>query len=131
MVRLALASALLALGLAVVAVAHTRFYATGTSFGYDPARKDFLGEINFATGPRGCQSGRRVRLFRQRPGDDRLMGATRSGTSPGDGPGYWVIKPDAVPPGRYYVKILRRDIGPGSAHTHLCRPYRSSNLPVS
>jgi hypothetical protein len=130
MVRLALASALLALAFAAVAVAHTTFHATGTSFGYDPARDDFLGEINFGSGHPACRSGRRVRLFRQRPGDDRLMGATRSGTSPGDGPGYWVIKPDAVPPGRYYAKVLRRDIGPGAAHEHICRPYRTSNLPV-
>jgi hypothetical protein len=131
MVRVLLATALLCLAVAAAAVAHTRTFPTGSSFGYDPAREDFLGEINFGTGPRGCQSGRRVRLFRQRPGDDRLMGATRSGTSPGDGPGYWVIKPPSVPAGRYYVKILQRDIAPGSAHTHLCRPYRSSALPVS
>jgi hypothetical protein len=131
MVRFVLATLLLALALAATALAHTRSYPTGSSFGYDPAREDFLGEINFATGPRGCKSGRRVLLYRQRPGEDRLMGAARSGTSAGDGPGYWVIKPPSVPPGRYYIQILRRDIGPGPSHDHICRPFRSTNLPIA
>lgn len=122
-------TALLAIA-ASAAVAHTRFYSVGTSFGYDPARKDFLGLVGggFTTGP--CISGRRVRLFRHRPGADRLLGQDRSGSHPGDGPGYWVVAPDGVPPGRYYAVVMRKDLAPGDRHAHICRAYRTAAINV-
>ena len=123
-------TALLAIA-AAAAVAHTRYYPTGTSFGYDPARKDFLGQVNFpdTTGP--CTAGRRVRVFRQRPGDDRLLGSDRSGTHPGDGPGYWVVDVAGIRPGRFYAVVLRKDLAPGDRHAHICRAYRTSAIPLS
>ena len=123
-------TALLAIA-ATAAVAHTRYYPTGTSFGYDPARKDFLGQVNFPDQSGPCTPGRRVKVFRQRPGPDRLLGSDRSGSHPGDGRGYWIVNLDGIRPGRFYAVVVRKDLAPGDAHSHICRAYRTSALPLS
>jgi len=116
---------------AVAAVAHTRYYPTGTSFGYNAAEKDFLGQVNFPSQGGPCTSGRRVRVFRRRPGPDRLLGQDRSGSHPGDGAGYWVVEVAGIRPGRFYAVVLRKDLAPGDRHAHICRAYRTSAIPLS
>lgn len=98
------------------------FLATSSTFAYDPGEQDFLGDVNFFTGPRDCRPGRRVKVWRVRPGDDRLIKVARSNET-----GHWVAALGRVAAGRYYATVARKDIAPG-APERICRPFRTITL---
>jgi hypothetical protein len=105
------------------ASAHDASFKTETSFGFYNGTPDaFLGEVSSPKA--ACERGRVVKVFRQRPGPDRLIGAIRS-----DSYAQWTVE-RTVPAGKYYAKVLKKRIAPRS-HRHVCRAYRSSTLPFS
>jgi hypothetical protein len=64
-----------------------------------------------------CEQSRRVKVFKKRPGHDRLFGKTTSNND-----GRWAIP--AAPNGRFYAKVTRRS--EGTAGTIIvCRADRS------
>ena len=69
-----------------------------------------------------CIGNRNVRLFRARPGDDRLIDTDSSEDN-----GSWSIDVEGDPaPGRYYVNVTRRALGADS-----CAPARSPVIDVA
>jgi hypothetical protein len=119
----ALGVLLIALVGAGIADAHRTSYRTSSSFGFaEPTAA--LGSVSSPQA--GCVRGRLVKLFRKRPGRDPLMGRDRSGVPSGSGDGFWEIS-RSLPDGRYYARVVKKDIGRGS-HRHLCRAYTTSIL---
>ena len=51
-----------------------------------------------------CENHRRVRMFRQRPGDDRLLGTDRS-----DNEGRWEVDHPSLRSGAYYARVARKE----------------------
>ena len=99
-----------------VAPAYAVRHATATSFGFGSSPDQFFGEVSSPKA--ACERGRRVRVFRVRPGDDALVGGDRTSST-----GQWTVKRE-VPAARYYAKVLRKVLGPN----RICRRYRSSTL---
>ena len=53
-----------------------------------------------------CEVHRKVKLFKQRPGPDKLLGKDRSNRR-----GKWKVIVDPLNPGSYYAKVVRREEG--------------------
>jgi hypothetical protein len=71
---------------------------------------------------RGCKDGRRVLVFRVRPGDDQKIGATKSykGTAQ---PGYfWTLVKEGLYRGKFYAKVKPTDA---------CQGDRSETLTIA
>jgi hypothetical protein len=72
----------------------------------------------------GCESFRKVKLFRQRHGPDRLLGHDRTSNR-----GRWEVDVDPLSSGAYYAKVTRR--AEGAAGTiFVCRRDRSKTVVV-
>ena len=55
---------------------------------------------------KACKKGRRVLIFRQRPGADVKVGSTKAAKGLSDNGYYWgYSEPGAAPTGRYYAKV--------------------------
>ena len=79
---------------------------------------DLYGRVTSAK--RACVRNREVKIYRVRPGRDRLFELTYA-----DAHGYWE-QPVGIPQGRFYALIPRIDVTPrGHAGTHYCRRARS------
>jgi hypothetical protein len=64
-----------------------------------------------------CMEGRRVVLYKQRPGADRNLGATASDSRPGNWGDWWETSPARH---RVYAKVKREQ-----HHRYVCRADRS------
>jgi hypothetical protein len=115
---------LIALIAAGTAAAHETRYPTASSFGFVEGPTAAWGVVSSTQA--GCVKGRLVKLFRKKPGPDRLMGRDRSGIPSGSGDGFWEIE-RSLPDGKYYARVIKKNIGRGS-HRHLCRAYTTSVL---
>jgi hypothetical protein len=81
----------------------------------------YHGEVNSEI--RECEGGRRVVLFKLRPGADRKLGAARSESEPDSTPwGLW-LPPGELQRGDVYAAV-RREVGDG----FVCRADRSKIL---
>ena len=59
---------------------------------------------------KACKKGRRVLIFRKRPGADEKVGSTKSYKGLSDNGHYWSLsKPVAAPVGSYYAKVKPTD----------------------
>jgi hypothetical protein len=71
-----------------------------------------------------CESGRRVKLFKQRPGANKLLGKDRTNEH-----GRWVVRVQPLKSGAYRAKVVRR--AEGTAGTiFICRGDRSQTVVV-
>jgi hypothetical protein len=124
------ALALLAGAVAAVGVAaHTTRTDSDISLnGFTSGGADeyFYGDI--ASSNPDCEPARKVRIFRKRPGDDRLYDATRSLQPAGS----FTVTAETgnLPQGDYYSHIRKRDLKPGKRHKHLCKGAKSAELDV-
>lgn len=101
--------------------ADARKFNTATSFGFYASPDAFLGQIS--SGHDKCRRGRLVNVYRKlNRGRKRLIGRAR-----GNRTGQWVLERE-VPRGRYFAQVPRKRFG--ARGKHLCRPYRSSVLPM-
>lgn len=124
-----IAVGLLVLGLGLIAPeAHARSFATSSSFGFYKGNPNasgypdsFLGQIS--SKKKKCVNKRLVKVFRKRPGRDRLIGRDRASST-----GQWIVERRRMPRGRYYVKVPRIKFGAG--RRNVCRAYKSSLIPV-
>ena len=71
-----------------------------------------------------CVAGRKVRLFRVKPGDDKLLGKDLA-----DGKGYWEV-PKAPKSGAYYAKTREIQAGGEESSTVLCLKAKSDKVAV-
>lgn len=71
-----------------------------------------------------CVAGRKVRLFRVKPGDDKLLGKDLA-----DGKGYWEV-PKAPKSGVYYAKVKEIQAGGEESPTVLCLKAKSNKVSV-
>jgi hypothetical protein len=71
-----------------------------------------------------CESKRRVKLFRERNGPDKLLGRDRSNDA-----GRWVEEVDPLKSGAYYAQVVRREEGTAGT-IYVCRGDRSETLVV-
>ncbi len=81
---------------------------------------------------RKCRSDRRVRVFRKRPGGDKLFGAEQS--LGGMNLGSYTVEESTVGfrGGVYYSQIKRRDLRPQSEqHDHICGAASSNTMTVT
>ena len=101
-----------------VSRADARVYSTSTSFGFYASPDAFLGQV--ASNSDRCRSGRLVKIFRNQPGRDRLIGRDRAGPT-----GQWEVERE-VRPARYYALVPKIRFGPNGRHS--CRAYRSTVL---
>ncbi len=69
-----------------------------------------------------CVAGRKVRLFRVKPGDDKLLGKDLA-----DGKGYWEV-PKAPKSGVYYAKTKEIMAGGEESSTVLCLKAKSNKV---
>lgn len=119
--------AVIGLALVPAAGAHRTGYATGTSFGYaEGAPQGWLGLINLSGGNPACRPGRKVTVFKRRPGPDARVGTDISGRPAHDGDGFWQVE-TRLRAGRYYARVKPRNIGP-DGHRHICRGTTTSTL---
>ena len=109
-----LVAGLTILAMAPVAQGHTFNAPSTVTIDYDG--RNFYGSV--ASARRSCTRGRKITLFKQRPGRDRRVAfdtTNRSGN-------YRIHRPRAR--GRFYVKVARRASG-GYGHSHVCGRDRS------
>ena len=66
-----------------------------------------------------CEAQRTVKLFKMRSGPNQLIGEDTSNSS-----GAWKVLLDPIKPGRYQLKVLRREEGTAGT-TFVCRGDRS------
>jgi hypothetical protein len=80
-----------------------------------------------------CEKGRRVRVFRRKPGRDKLFGAERSLGGQLNLGQYTVTESDVnFRGGAYYSKIRKHDLKPSSgSHDHICRGASSNTTTVT
>jgi len=71
-----------------------------------------------------CEPRRRVKLFKQRPGTDKLLGKDRT-----DHEGRWKIEVEPLKSGAYYAKVTRRAEG-AAGTTFVCKRDRSKTVVV-
>jgi hypothetical protein len=76
----------------------------------DPAFHGHVRSENHA-----CEVQRTVKLYKQRPGDDKLLGKDKTG-----GAGRWEVDVDPLKSGAYYAKVTRREEGTAGT-TFVCR----------
>jgi hypothetical protein len=62
-----------------------------------------------------CERHRKVKLYKQRHGDDKLLGKDKTNRH-----GRWVIKLDPLKSGAYYAKVKRREEGTAGT-IYVCR----------
>jgi hypothetical protein len=112
--------------LAVGVAAHTSH--TPSSLTINAGAGYFYGNV---TSPKEkCRPHRRVRVFRKRPGNDKLYGAEKSlgGMNLGS---YTVEESTAPDVGTYYAEIKKRDLRAGSdRHDHICGRATSNTVVV-
>jgi hypothetical protein len=118
------------LGLTATASAHDWIASPSLSIGKVPAgatspgqRIVVFGKVNSAR--RFCKVDRRVRLFRVRPGADRLLATDRTDS---DGEYGFARRPGGDQ--RVYTRIGRRHLV-NYQHDHLCRSARSDNQRIN
>lgn len=75
-----------------------------------------------------CAPKRKVRLYRERAGDDKLVDETSSL----DPSGAYTIEAatGTFPTGTYYSKARKRDLDPGPQHSHICQGAKSDKIPI-
>jgi hypothetical protein len=119
--------AVVCVGLAAVAVAHTARYDSTVTIHYKkngPDPDTFFGKVD-STNPR-CVANRTVNLNR-RDGTTSVLVATDTADTAGD----WdVTLPGAATPGDYYAVARRKVLRHNSKHFHLCRRAVSRDLTV-
>jgi len=71
-----------------------------------------------------CEVHRRVKLYRQRQGDDKLLGADRTNQN-----ARWKIVVDPLKSGAYYARMKRREEGTAGT-TFVCRGDRSKTVVI-
>ncbi|MFN8160493.1 MAG: hypothetical protein U0R52_05545 [Solirubrobacterales bacterium] len=125
----ALAVALAALAPAApAAAAGSRTYRNTLSvlFRSGPAGDQFRGRVHSAR--RDCLGGRRIAIFRKRPGADLRLGSTRSREG-----GHWRIDPPGgtVAPGRYYAVMRRKVLERGGGEVKQCAAVQTPALRVT
>lgn len=109
----------LALPLSLIGRAHDFSAGARVTVGYKAAAHDFVGKV--FSGRYTCWVDRTVRVFKVRPGPDRLIGVDTTNLSGG-----WRI-PRANPHGNFYARVQRR-VRLGYAHSHTCLGDRSPTI---
>jgi hypothetical protein len=71
-----------------------------------------------------CESKRRVKLFRERRGPDKLLGRDRSNDA-----GRWVEEVDPLKSGAYYARVVRREEGTAGT-IFVCKGDRSETVVI-
>ena len=71
-----------------------------------------------------CEIHRKVKLFKQRPGADKLLGKDKTNHN-----GRWVIKVQPLKSGAYYARVTRRSEGTAGT-IFVCRGDRSKTIVV-
>ena len=81
---------------------------------------DFSGRVRSPW--RRCERDRKVRVLRrvQGPAGDMLLGSARSEAFQDAPPGFWFLLWESPPPGMYYARVGRRNVG-SAGHRHICR----------
>jgi hypothetical protein len=109
-----------------LALAHDERYPTTSPWGYSSAsfgEPAFLGYVDSPN--QECRGPRRIEMHRISSGRDRTIGQGRTGAGDYD----WIIEyRDPLPRGRYYARVLPKNLGGGRGHDHLCRTFRSNAL---
>jgi len=128
--RLLIAGALAAvLGgvLAVTVAAHTDRYPSDIDITAGISSSYVYGGLD---SPRAsCEPDRKVKLYRKKPGSDRLIDSTKSIANSGGAT--WTIEFSSAPPaGNYYSKARKRDLAPGDGHSHICQGAASNLVPL-
>ena len=72
----------------------------------------------------GCEVGRNVKLFRQRPGPDQFLGHDETNHK-----GRWKVGVSPLSSGGYYAKVTRREEG-AAGTIFVCRRDRSKTVVV-
>jgi len=119
--------------LAVAVAAHTTRDESNVNLNAFTSGVDNNYVYGAVTSPKpACAPDRKVRVFRKRPGDDKLLASRRSidGGVPGSATYTVNAETGDLPQGVYYAQIRRRDLKPGDNHKHLCTGARSNELPV-
>ena len=127
---IALAAAATALALAAPvppAASHDRAWRTTAAWGLTSSGGEAaVGWVESSNA--ACENDRKVKLFQVRPGADRVAGIDRrTGHPVGSGDGYLLVTADLVQGKRYYIKVLKKDIGAG-AHDHICKAVTSGRV---
>jgi hypothetical protein len=123
------AGALLAVGVA----AHTARHDSSlnlNAFTSGAMNNYFYGAVTSSSSK--CVAGRRVRVYRKRPGENSEFGSHVS-LEAGSGVGpYTVTAPEEgdIPVGSYYSQVRKRHLRRGARHDHICRGARSADLEV-
>ena len=125
-------AALLAGGaLAAVVAAHTDRYDTEININAAPNEDYFYGALTSEKG--ACEPKRKIDLYRERGGPDKLVDESRSIDNVDNAT--WTIEvtgtTTAFQDGTYYSKALKRDLGSGSAHSHVCEGAKSSKVDIA
>jgi hypothetical protein len=71
-----------------------------------------------------CEVQRKVKLYKQRPGDNKLLGKDTTG-----GAGRWEVEVDPLKSGAYFAKVTRREEGTAGT-TFVCRRDRSETVVI-
>jgi hypothetical protein len=122
--RIAVPAAALLVALLVVAVPAlaTRTVKINSRVTISSNAPAFHGQVksnNFA-----CERQRKVKLFKQRSGPDKLLGKDKSNNH-----GKWKIVVDPLKSGAYYAKLKRREEGTAGT-IFVCRGDRSKTVVV-
>jgi hypothetical protein len=117
--------------LAVGVAAHTTRHDSDlnlNAFTSGGVNEYFYGSLSSPHEP--CEPDRRIRIFRKRPGDDKLYVATRSLEPPNSG-SYTVDDTTGnIPQGVYYSHVKSSELKRSRRHTHVCKGARSTELDV-
>lgn len=119
--------AVLAIGMAAVAVAHTIRFESTTTLKYKKNGNkpdSFEGTVS-STRP-GCVKNRSVKVRRKIDGPDPLAGATTTADD-----GAWEIKlAGKADAGDYYAAAARKVLRKSAKHKHVCKLSRSKHATV-
>ena len=130
--RGALVAALAAIAGGVLAVgvaAHTSRDPSSISITVPPSESYLYGVVSSPNAD--CPPHRKIRVFRTRPGDDKLFRRTHS-LGPAHGFGQYTVSVETgtLRSGIYYSKVKESDLKPGDRHAHICKGDRSDEVGV-
>jgi hypothetical protein len=121
--RLAIAACVAFVGAAIAAIpalgAIVKINSKVTISSQAPA---FHGKVKSSN--TACEQHRKVKLFKQRSGADKLLGKDRTNHH-----GEWEIEVQPLKSGAYYAKVVRREEGTAGT-TFVCRGDRSKTVVI-
>jgi len=124
--RMILASALAALLGAggAVAIAHAVSYETaGDITSTNSGSTGAIGGTVFSDDNSECSFGRRMTVYRKKPGADRKIRETERTNDEGRA---LFVYPNGLKPGKYYALVARKRLPPKTAnHKHVCLAHRT------